>query len=395
MDFSTDPNNWKVFICHDSKDKIKIVDPLVNHLKTKGSLLWYDKISIPKGRSIDRQIHKGLKEIKVGVVIFSHNFIKERPPNAREYCKEEFYVLVHKEEIGECYLLPVFCGIDPQKLPESFKGPLDNKSGIVFKKGGDTLDLAQEILGAIHEFNIIDNTKRKEEPKRKNKALYFGAVIALILTLLYFITEHKSGSSLTVNNYSITPIDKKSGKEQKKESSIVNDNPKNNRIPEKSVNKEENFSDYINQKEKVDISVTIIDDKGKLETPLSNSITGIYINNGKTGNIGLLRNSFIRNPKFQELFEGNSDVIEKLKLKNYTDYLVLGKINYTFNLGREVTGTVVCNAFLNVSIISTANNSIKSFTISDAIGNGVTESQAQEFALRYLLSNYKNNHSSL
>jgi hypothetical protein len=95
------------------------------------------------------------------------------------------------------------------------------------------------------------------------------------------------------------------------------------------------------------------------------------------------------------LCEGNSEIIQKLNLRSYADYLAVGRINFAKRSGSLVDGTIVCTASISMNIISISNNSLeKSFTISNANGNGATESQAKEEAFQKLLDRYYNEHSS-
>jgi hypothetical protein len=157
------------------------------------------------------------------------------------------------------------------------------------------------------------------------------------------------------------------------------------------------YTSYINTSlNKSNVSVIIVDANGNLSTSASSAIAYIYRKTGKSTSMGLIRSAFIKKPEFQELWEGNSDVIKKLKLKDYTDYLALGRINYSMRSGTLVSGTIICSASISMSIISTNGKSIaQSFTISNANGNGATKSQAQENALQKLLDKYYNEHSSL
>jgi hypothetical protein len=162
----------------------------------------------------------------------------------------------------------------------------------------------------------------------------------------------------------------------------------------------EDFSSYINRSiinssGKTDVAVAVIDENGNLSSSISSSIADIYNQTGKNGITGLLRSSFVHKSSFQELFEGNSEIIGKLKLSSHTDYIALGKIRYSMRKGTLVDGTIICSASLTMSIVSATQKSIaKSFTFSEN-GNGVTETQAQETATEKLINKYFNEYSSL
>jgi hypothetical protein len=161
----------------------------------------------------------------------------------------------------------------------------------------------------------------------------------------------------------------------------------------------EDFSSYVNtsisnSSGNTSISITVVDENGDISSPISSSIANIYNQTGNIGNTGLLRSSFVHKPGFQELLEGNSEIIEKLKLSNHADYIGVGRIKYLFRKGTLVDGTFVCTASLTMSIISSTQKSIaKSFSISEN-GNGVSESQAQEAAREKLINKYFNEYAS-
>jgi hypothetical protein len=173
-----------------------------------------------------------------------------------------------------------------------------------------------------------------------------------------------------------------------------------NNVAGNTVTQNEDFSSYINSSitnslDNTSVAVTVVDENGNVFSPISASIANIYTQTGNNGNTGLLRSSFIHKSGFQELFEGNSEIIEKLKLSSHTDYLALGNIRYSVSKGNLVDGTIICTASLTMSIISVNLKSIaKSFTFSEN-GNGVTETQAREAATEKLINKYYNEYSSL
>jgi len=197
---------WKVFVSHDSEDKKLFVDPLVKNLQKRGTYLWYDKISIQEGEPIHDAIQKGLKGAKGGVVIFSPDFIKIRPPEERDWPKEEFNVLVYKKNTERRFLIPVFYEIDPEGLPETFKGPLDNIKGFTFSfKNKD--DNINELSEKIH--NRVKEIQLKE---RKESFLAILAILILVICVfLYFHKKNTLKTELTQKigdkNINVAPFD--------------------------------------------------------------------------------------------------------------------------------------------------------------------------------------------
>lgn len=169
-------------------------------------------------------------------------------------------------------------------------------------------------------------------------------------------------------------------------------------ISEHSVKSEqkEDFAYYVNSSlVKSKVSVTIIE-KGHISTDISSLIAEIYRKEGRTVSTGLIRNSFVGTPFFNELREGNSEIIEKLDLSAYSDYLIIGEVSLIMRPGKLVDGSIVCNGSIAVTVISTQTKSIEqSFSISNANGNGADYSQARTEALQKLIDRYFNEHSSL
>jgi hypothetical protein len=162
-----------------------------------------------------------------------------------------------------------------------------------------------------------------------------------------------------------------------------------------------NYANFLNTALKnspsgIDICVTITDEAGKALGSESSAIAEVYSQSGKTGKTGLFRSTFLKRAEFHELREGNNEVIEKLGLANYTDFVAIGTISYAFRDGKLVEETVVCSITLAMDIISANTQSIeKSFTLSNINGNGATEDQARENAFQKLLDNYYTNYSTL
>jgi hypothetical protein len=162
----------------------------------------------------------------------------------------------------------------------------------------------------------------------------------------------------------------------------------------------EDYSSYINKSitnstGKTNISITVIDENGNISSSISSSIANIYRQTGIEVNTGLFKNSFIHKSDFQELIDGNSDVIDKLKLFNYVDYIGVGKIKYSNRKGTLVEGSIISSATLYMNIISTTNGqTIKTIDISKN-GNGVTNEQAINDVNQKLIETIKIEYSSL
>lgn len=238
----------------------------------------------------------------------------------------------------------------------------------------------------------------------RNKLIFLFIVIVILISLMVLITINRKAKEKLKIEEKIRVEHQQFVKDSLRiiQESIFNSNnntPNSNYSKENSNITEENFNSYINTSftntSINDIAVTITDGAGNISSSLSNSIALIYSQNGYNGKSGLIRSNFTGKNSYKDLTEGNSDIIEKMKLISYTDYLALGKIYFTFSKGTLVDGTFVCTASLSMNIVSTKQKSlIKSFSCK-VNGNGVTEEQAKEYAINKLLSKFKSDYSSI
>jgi hypothetical protein len=241
-----------------------------------------------------------------------------------------------------------------------------------------------------------------------NKLIFLLIVLGLLIGLIFIIGGNRKAREETRKEEI-----KIAARKQYVQDSLQNIRANNDKIVtgvarETVINKggsntkaqSEDFNSYINSSitnssSNTSVAVTIVDENGNIASSISSSIANIYNQTGNNGITGLLRSSFINKSGFQELFEGNSEIIYKLKLDTHTDYLVLGKVQYSMRKGTLVEGTSICTASISVSIISANSKTIfKGFNFS-VNGNGSTDSQAEEKATQQLLSKYKSEYSSL
>ena len=94
---------YDLFICHASKDKEDIVEPLATELRKCGLRVWYDRFVLKIGDSLRAKIDEGLSSSKYGVVVLSPAFFSKRWPQA------ELDALFARQTSGhENILLPVW-----------------------------------------------------------------------------------------------------------------------------------------------------------------------------------------------------------------------------------------------------------------------------------------------
>ncbi len=261
--------------------------------------------------------------------------------------------------------------------------------------------MSDELL--IKLLSIKENYMNKEDALKI--AIISGLIVAAITIFVYTPLSEKifkRDSSVKIiaeeNENIANETNEQNVIVDKKTNGVTRENISNKGVDNQMQS--ENFSSYINtsitnSSGKTNIAITVVDENGNISSSISSSIANVYNQTNNTGNTGLLKSSFIHQSGFQELLEGNSEIIEKLKLNNYADYIAIGRIRYLIRKGILADGTFVCTASITMSIISTSQKSIaKSFSFSEK-GNGATEIQAQEAATEKLINKYYNEYSSL
>ena len=97
----------QAFICHDSRDKESIAQPLALELQKMMCPVWFDEFSLRVGDSLRAQVEKGLKESPKCILIITPNFL-----NNKGWTKTEFDSIFTREVIEEKdVILPVWHGI--------------------------------------------------------------------------------------------------------------------------------------------------------------------------------------------------------------------------------------------------------------------------------------------
>lgn len=94
----------QAFICHDSRDKEDIAQPLALELQNMMCLVWYDEFSLRVGDSLRAQIEKGLKECPKCILIVTPRFLDNQGWAKREFDSIFTRELVEKKGL----ILPVW-----------------------------------------------------------------------------------------------------------------------------------------------------------------------------------------------------------------------------------------------------------------------------------------------
>jgi len=276
----------------------------------------------------------------------------------------------------------------------------------VFPKDANYSDGNEGVQETSQTVRNLNKEKIVDSKNWKNIALIVIFVLILGSIFILLLNKDKTDVLKTVNSNNNTTTNNSINSNNNNVNTTLNNITNNLKASNSDKNTQplqvvmnEDYSNDLNKSntntnEYIDVSVTIINSNKDLEQSVSSAIADIYRNTGKKVNNDLIRSDFIRKSAFEKLFEGNTNLIQKLNLFNYTDYLVLGKLNYTFKQGKLVNNTIICNATLDISIISLPYMLKSSFKVQGK-GNGTSESQAQDYALNDLFTNYSQDYSTL
>jgi|GEM_PF-5954123 len=159
---------------------------------------------------------------------------------------------------------------------------------------------------------------------------------------------------------------------------------------ESVIEKPKDYTSYLNTKQgKKRISVTVLDETGKISQNLSQSISEIYDEPAGSCTSNLLQSNISTTSYLSELEEANSNTIDQLNLPAYTDHVIIGRLN----LKQTSNGNLKAfNASMKLSVINVNTYSVTASENYSAFGNGFDEGQAKETSTRNLLSLLKQKH---
>ncbi len=188
-----------VFICHASEDKEAIVKPLATLLKKQlgESRVWYDEFSISTGDGINKKIHEGLKETRVGVVIFSEVFFNK--PRALM----ELGVLNFNSDEERNVLIPLCYEISPKEVKKKLSHFGDIRVRIVNKNNLN--EVAEEIIAGIKKVKLKEGKERVKK-RIKGIILYGFLAICLFIFSYLFYSPTMKPTSKTESNLQASSI---------------------------------------------------------------------------------------------------------------------------------------------------------------------------------------------
>lgn len=132
----------QAFICHDSRDKKEVAEPIALGLQNRMCHVWYDEFALGVGAPLRESIERGIKEAKTCIVILSRHFFSNDG-----WTKAEFDSIYSREIHEKKHLiLPVWHGVSKDEVYEYCPRLVDRKG---ISTDLDMKELVRRLHGAI------------------------------------------------------------------------------------------------------------------------------------------------------------------------------------------------------------------------------------------------------
>ncbi|MCY4400712.1 MAG: toll/interleukin-1 receptor domain-containing protein [Gemmatimonadetes bacterium] len=132
----------QAFICHDSRDKESVAQPLALELQKMMCPVWFDEFSLRVGDSLRARIEKGLRECPKCVLIITPRFLSNEGWTKREFDSIYTRELVEEKRV----ILPVWYGVSVGEAYE-YSPILADRVAVNWELGKE--EVARKLLQAM------------------------------------------------------------------------------------------------------------------------------------------------------------------------------------------------------------------------------------------------------
>jgi hypothetical protein len=130
------------FVCHDSRDKEDIANPLAVALLGMRCPVWYDEFSLKVGDGLRGSVEKGLKECKRCILIITKNFLSNDGWTKREFDSIFTRELIERSNV----ILPVWREVSSEDVYQSSPS-LADRLAVKWELGAD--EVARRLAAAM------------------------------------------------------------------------------------------------------------------------------------------------------------------------------------------------------------------------------------------------------
>ncbi len=167
----SEDEHWDAFVSYASEDRDAVAKPLAQLLTHLGLRVWYDEEELKVGDSLRQRIDDGLSRSRYGIVVLSESFF------GKHYPERELNGLAQKEVDGRKIILPVWHGVDAQRV-RAFSLPLADRVAVPWDVG--IYDVALRLLATIRP-DMADEVRRAASKLRPLHQVESGKRLAEIV----------------------------------------------------------------------------------------------------------------------------------------------------------------------------------------------------------------------
>ena len=145
VEYRNERNKWEkplAFICHDSRDKNDMAEPLALQLLKLMCPVWYDQYSLRVGDSLRNSIETGLRECPKCVLLLTPNFLSNGGWSKREYDSIFTREFVERQSV----ILPVWHNVSVDDVYR-YSPILADRVAVQWSRGVE--EVARKLLQAI------------------------------------------------------------------------------------------------------------------------------------------------------------------------------------------------------------------------------------------------------
>lgn len=131
-----------------------------------------------------------------------------------------------------------------------------------------------------------------------------------------------------------------------------------------------------NQKDLIDSSVLILDQNKQEDTYIKNKIADLLKEKGASVK-DIFKPNFIRENIFENIYSGQTNIINSLNLSEQTDYIIFGKKNVSFEQNQDYEGLITARINLELKLFASRDGNMVSSSIFTGVGAGFSKDEAE------------------
>jgi hypothetical protein len=137
----------------------------------------------------------------------------------------------------------------------------------------------------------------------------------------------------------------------------------------------------LNHPQSNEVAILVIERESSLVEEIDQEMASRLKSKGVNATASLFTGRFVSDGKFEKIFSGDADEIQKLELPKHCDQIVLGKSSVNFTQNLQMEDMISAKVTMEFRIISTKTGALEDrFTLSE-VGVGFSRAAAKELAI--------------